>query len=549
MANGSGAWSYTTGALSGGTHVVTATATDVAGNTGLASLAVNAAIPTVVESSGATSLTVVGNVYHFGDTSGSGPTLKFGGSAITVGQIGAWTPIAVEQTAGGYQVAWKAGNQFTIWTTDSSGNYISNTPTVVGTDASLKAAEATFQQDLNGDGVISSPPPPPPPSATAIESSGSTILTAVGNKYYLYNSAGTGPSVKLSGVDVTAGQLSGWTPVGAEQTASGYQLAWKNTNGTFLLWTTDSNGNYVSDPGVQSATSAAVTSAENVLHQDLNGDGIIGAPPPPPPPSSATVIESFGATDLTVVSNQYHFGDSSGSGPTLKFQGGAITVGQIGAWTPFAVEQVGSGYQVAWKAGGLYTIWTTDSSGNYVSNTAAVAGTDASIKSAEATFQQDLNGDGTIDGTVTLTQPPPPPPPPPLPPPPSNVTVIESFGATDLTVVSNQYHFGDSSGSGPTLKFQGGAITVGQIGSWNPIGVEQTASGYQVAWKAGGLYTIWTTDSSGNYISNTAAAAGTDRPSNRPRPCCIRISTATASSAAVARPRRRSCPAPPATMC
>ena len=86
----------------------------------------------------------VGNLHHFGDTSGSGPTLKFGGSAITVGQFGAWTPIAVEQTASGYQVAWKAGNQFTIWTTDSNGNYISNTPTVAGTDPTLKSAENRF---------------------------------------------------------------------------------------------------------------------------------------------------------------------------------------------------------------------------------------------------------------------------------------------------------------------------------------------------------------------------------------------------------------------
>ena len=32
-ANGSGAWSFTTGALAGGAHVFTATASDVAGNT------------------------------------------------------------------------------------------------------------------------------------------------------------------------------------------------------------------------------------------------------------------------------------------------------------------------------------------------------------------------------------------------------------------------------------------------------------------------------------------------------------------------------------
>ena len=39
VANGSGAWSYTTAALANGAHSLTATATDAAGNTGAASAA------------------------------------------------------------------------------------------------------------------------------------------------------------------------------------------------------------------------------------------------------------------------------------------------------------------------------------------------------------------------------------------------------------------------------------------------------------------------------------------------------------------------------
>ena len=45
-ANGSGAWSYTTAALSNATHSLTATATDVAGNTGAASTALSVTIDT-----------------------------------------------------------------------------------------------------------------------------------------------------------------------------------------------------------------------------------------------------------------------------------------------------------------------------------------------------------------------------------------------------------------------------------------------------------------------------------------------------------------------
>ena len=47
-ANGSGAWAYTTSALTNGAHSLTATATDAAGNTGSASSAVGVAVNTTV---------------------------------------------------------------------------------------------------------------------------------------------------------------------------------------------------------------------------------------------------------------------------------------------------------------------------------------------------------------------------------------------------------------------------------------------------------------------------------------------------------------------
>src|SRR4029078_7377818 len=46
VANGAGGWSYTTGTLANGAHSLTATATDAAGNTGVASTALNVTIDT-----------------------------------------------------------------------------------------------------------------------------------------------------------------------------------------------------------------------------------------------------------------------------------------------------------------------------------------------------------------------------------------------------------------------------------------------------------------------------------------------------------------------
>ncbi len=44
------------------------------------------------------------------------------------GQFGAWAPIGAEQTAGGYEVAWKVpgADQYTVWNADSNGNYVSH---------------------------------------------------------------------------------------------------------------------------------------------------------------------------------------------------------------------------------------------------------------------------------------------------------------------------------------------------------------------------------------------------------------------------------------
>ena len=45
-----------------------------------------------------------------------------------------------------------------MWNTDSSGNYVSDTIGIVsGASTALESLETSFQQDLNGDGVIGVP--------------------------------------------------------------------------------------------------------------------------------------------------------------------------------------------------------------------------------------------------------------------------------------------------------------------------------------------------------------------------------------------------------
>ncbi|MDH2407086.1 protease, partial [Bradyrhizobium sp. SSUT18] len=277
------------------------------------------------------------------------------------GQFSNWTPIAAEATSSGYDVAWKntSTGVFTVWTADSNGNFISNLlSNVSGTSVAFQSIETLFQQDLNGDGVIGL-------RTTTIEASGATSLVQAGSNYLLDpTSGGSGPVLKFNGAAYVAGQFSNWTPIAAEATSSGYDVAWKNTStGVFTVWTADSNGNFTSNLlSNVSGTSTAFESIETLFQQDLNGDGVIGL--------RTTTIEAAGATSLVQAGSNYLLDPTSGgNGPVLKFNGAAYVAGQFSNWTPIAAEATSSGYDVAWKntSTGVFTVWTADSNGNFTS--------------------------------------------------------------------------------------------------------------------------------------------------------------------------------------
>ncbi|WP_409192972.1 Ig-like domain-containing protein [Bradyrhizobium sp. RDM4] len=474
-----GAWSVTTGSLAAGTHAFTATSTDAAGNSSGLSAAFDPVVGTLIEAAGATSLVQVGSNYLLDPTSsGSGPTLKYNGAAYVTGQFSNWTPIAAEATSSGYDVAWKITSTgvYTVWAADSNGNFTSNLlSNVSGTNAAFESIETLFHQDLNGDGVIGL-------RTTTIEAAGATSLVQAGSNYLLNPAAsGNGPTLKYNGAACVAGQFSGWTPIAAEATSSGYDVAWKNTStGVYTVWTADNNGNFTSKLlSNVSGTSAAFESIETLFQQDLNGDGVIGL--------RTMIIEASGTTNLVQAGTNFLLNPAAGgSGPTLKYNGAAYVTGQFSNWTPIAAEATSSGYDVAWKntSTGVYTVWAADSNGNFTSNLLSnVSGTSAAFESIETLFHQDLNGDGVI-GLRTTT--------------------IEAAGATSLVQAGSNYLLNPAaSGNGPTLKYNGAACVAGQFSGWTPIAAEATSSGYDVAWKntSTGVYTVWTADNNGNFTS------------------------------------------------
>ncbi len=409
----------------------------------------------VIQTDGSTSLTLVaGQTYYlFNSSSGAGPSLKYGGTDVVAGNWGAWVPFGAVQTSSGYDVAWKmSGGQYSVWATDNNGNYVSNLIVVApGTSTALEGLEPTFGQDLNGDGVIGVNL-----TKQVIQTDGSTSLTLVGGQsYYLLNSSsGAGPSLKYNGADVMLGHWGPWAPIGAVQTATGYDVAWKSSDGQYSVWATDINGNYVSNLVVVApGTSAAVEGLEPTFNQDLNGDGVIGVN------LTKQVIQTDGSTSLALVGGQsyYLLNSSSGTGPSLKYNGADVMLGHWGPWAPIGAVQTTGGYDVAWKTSdGQYSVWATDSNGNYVSNLIVVVpGTSTALEGLEPTFGQDLNGDGVIGvvgsagatsaGTLTSA---------------ATLTVSNTFGLSGVATLGYSVSSATSSTGEPTL---GDTSNVGRL--------------------------------------------------------------------------------------
>src|SRR5262249_31774166 len=140
----------------------------------------------------------------------------------------------------------------------------------------------------------------------------------------------------------------------AEQSGSGYVVAWRDaTAGQYIVWKVASDGSYAGT--VVAPVGSAdfdLESIETTFHQDLNGDGRIGA--------ATASVETAGATALVQVADRFFMRDGAGQGPALTFQGLPIIAHQFGTWAPIAAERSGDGYLLAWKDGGSgqYTVWT-----------------------------------------------------------------------------------------------------------------------------------------------------------------------------------------------
>ena len=123
-------------------------------------------------------------------------------------------------------------------------------------------------------------------------------LTQAGSTYDVSTPA-SDPVLKYKGADVTAGQFGTWVPIAAVQTASGYDVAWKETNADeYTVWTTDINGNYTGN--LIGAVAGNSSTWESLAP-------IFGAASSP----TTKVIQTDGSTSLTEVGNQFYLNSAA----------------------------------------------------------------------------------------------------------------------------------------------------------------------------------------------------------------------------------------------
>ena len=165
-ANGSGAWSFTTAALSNGTHSLTATATDAAGNTGVASTALSVTVDTTAPvapaiTSFSTDTGTIGdgitndNTLTLTGTAEANSTVKLYDGATLLGSAtangsGAWSFTTAALSNGTHSL--------TATATDAAGNTgVASTALSVTVDTTAPAAPAitSFSTDSGtvGDGI------------------------------------------------------------------------------------------------------------------------------------------------------------------------------------------------------------------------------------------------------------------------------------------------------------------------------------------------------------------------------------------------------------
>jgi hypothetical protein len=390
--------------------------------------------------------------YFIGDENRA---LSYEGSQMD--ELAGWTYLGVEAgTDYAYDVFVRNDltGEYVRWGVDSSGAIVFGE---FLTAVQVRAYEVSFDQDLDGDGEQGNPP------ATAFETAGSVSLLYRSDAGYFIGDENRALSYQGSQM----GELAGWTYLGVEAGSDyAYDVFVRNDlTGEYVRWGVDASGAIVFG---EFLSAVQVRAYEVSFDQDLDGDGEYGNPP-------ATPFESEGSVSLLYRADAgYFIGDENRA---LSYQGSQM--GELAGWTYLGVE-AGTDYAydvfVRNDLTGEYVRWGVDASGAIVFGEFLTA---VQVRAYEATFDQDLDGDGERGN----------------PP----ATSFESYGSVSLLYRADAgYFIGDENRA---LSYEGSQMD--ELAGWTYLGVEAgSVYAYDVFVRNDltGEYVRWGVDSSGAIV-------------------------------------------------
>ncbi|WP_298934755.1 matrixin family metalloprotease [uncultured Ruegeria sp.] len=184
--------------------------------------------------------------------------LTYNGQNIGPNTLPGWTALQAEAVTGGYKVLLKnTDGTYVEWTLNGTGEYVAGE--VIGNVADV---ETFYGADIDGDNNVGHV------VVSNIETNGSVNLDVSAQDTYVVDGTKT---LTWNGQNIGPNTLPGWTALHAEAFGGGYKVLLQNTDGTYVEWTLNSSGAYLSGEIIPD-----VIDVEDFYQYDINGSGTVG---------------------------------------------------------------------------------------------------------------------------------------------------------------------------------------------------------------------------------------------------------------------------------
>jgi hypothetical protein len=395
--------------------------------------------------------------------SGNPIVITYAGLNASANSPGAgWSAIAAAASATDYGLFFKNTNGgYALWVLNGSGEFTAGQ--LLSTIELLKA-ESILNTDFDGDGTNGL-------TFTPTRTIGTVALGNWQQGYALKVGSGNPIPITYAGLNASANSPgAGWSAIAAAASATGYDLYFKNTSGSYAAWNLDSNGVYTAGKFLPIVE---LLKAEMNLNTDFDGDGTNGL--------TFTPTRTIGSVALGNWQQGYALKVGSGNPIPITYAGINASGTSPGAgWSAIAAAASATGYDLYFKnTSGSYAAWNLDSNGVY---TAGKFLPIVELLKAEMNLNTDFDGDGTNGLTFTPTR---------------------TIGSVALGNWQQGYALKVGSGNPIPITYAGINASANSPGAgWSAIAAAASATGYDLYFKnTNGSYATWNLDSNGVYTA------------------------------------------------